>query len=189
VTRAAERACRWSGATRSGVVSVSAPERGGRPGDLIEEYLRQLRAGMRLGPAEAELILAEAEDHLRETAAAALATGMAEREAQEAAISSFGSVQAVTRARLASVMLAVLAASGFHWYFLGFLPANSSFPFAGGGYVVTWPGRAGFSWPVWSAAVSAGALALAGYLLARRRQRRGELRTRRPGRSEAPSRR
>jgi hypothetical protein len=30
---------------------------------------------MRLAPAEAELILAEAEDHLRETAAAGLATG------------------------------------------------------------------------------------------------------------------
>ena len=54
---------------------MSAPDRGETPGDLIEEYLRQLRAGMRLAPAEAELILAEAEDHLRETAAAGLATG------------------------------------------------------------------------------------------------------------------
>jgi hypothetical protein len=48
--------------------------------------------------AEAELILAEAEDHLRETATAGLATGMTEREAQEAAISSFGPVRAVVRA-------------------------------------------------------------------------------------------
>jgi hypothetical protein len=184
---------------------MSVPDRGETPGDLIEEYLRQLRAGMRLGPAEAELILAEAEDHLRETAAAGLATGgMTGREAQEAAISSFGSVRAVThahRARLArvarpvdvamaawklvsllllaggvtgmaSVMLAVLAASGFHWYFLGFLPPNSSFAFAVGGYVIGWPGPAGFSWPVWSVVAIAGALALTGYLLVRRRQRR-----------------
>jgi hypothetical protein len=68
------------------------------PNDPIEEYLEQLRAGLRAAPHEAELILAEAEDHLRETAAAALAAGMTEREAQEAAISSFGSVRAVVRA-------------------------------------------------------------------------------------------
>ena len=66
--------------------------------DPIEEYLGQLRAGLRTGPQEAELILAEAEDHLRETAAAGLATGMTEREAQEAAIAAFGPVRAVVRA-------------------------------------------------------------------------------------------
>jgi hypothetical protein len=74
--------------------------------DPIGEYLDQLRAGLRTGlraglctgPQEAELILAEAEDHLRETAAAGLAIGMTEREAQEAAISSFGPVRAVVRA-------------------------------------------------------------------------------------------
>jgi hypothetical protein len=66
--------------------------------DLIEEYLRRLRASLRAGAAEAELIVAEAEDHLRETTAVGLAAGLTEREAQEAAISAFGSVRAVVRA-------------------------------------------------------------------------------------------
>jgi hypothetical protein len=71
------------------------------PGDPIEEYLDQLRAGLRAAPHQAEVILAEAEDHLRETAAAGLSIGMTEREAQEAAISSFGQVRAVVRAHQA----------------------------------------------------------------------------------------
>jgi hypothetical protein len=66
--------------------------------DLIAGYLDQMRAGLRVPAAEAELIVAEAEDHLRETAAAGRAVGMTEREAQEAAISSFGPVRAVVRA-------------------------------------------------------------------------------------------
>jgi hypothetical protein len=74
------------------VVSVNRHE------DPIGRYLEQVRAGLRVAPAEAELILAEAEDHLRETAAAGLAAGLTEREAQEAAISAFGSVSAVVRA-------------------------------------------------------------------------------------------
>jgi hypothetical protein len=68
------------------------------PRDPIGEYLAALRASLRVRPGEAELIVAEAEDHLRETAAAGLAAGMTEREAQEAAISAFGSVRAVVRA-------------------------------------------------------------------------------------------
>ena len=68
------------------------------PGDLIGEYLGQLRAGLRVAPGEAELIVAEAEDHLREMAAAGTAIGMTEHEAQQAAISSFGPVRAVVRA-------------------------------------------------------------------------------------------
>jgi hypothetical protein len=68
------------------------------PHDPIGEYLDQIRAGLRAGAREAELILAEAEDHLRETVTAGLAAGLTEREAQEAAISSFGSVGAVIRA-------------------------------------------------------------------------------------------
>ena len=69
--------------------------------DLIAGYLDQMRAGLRVPAAEAELILAEAEDHLRETAAAGREVGMTEREAQEAAISSFGPVRAVVRAHRA----------------------------------------------------------------------------------------
>jgi hypothetical protein len=68
------------------------------PNDPVGQYLGQLRAGLRVAPQEAELILAEAEDHLRETAASGLAAGLTEREAQEAAISAFGSVRAVIRA-------------------------------------------------------------------------------------------
>lgn len=62
----------------------------------VDEYLRQLRANLR--SRDADRIVAEAEDHLRETVAAGLAAGLAEREAQEAAISAFGSVRAVVRA-------------------------------------------------------------------------------------------
>ena len=68
------------------------------PRDLIEEYLSDLRARLELAPEEAGLVVAEAEDHLRETAACGLATGMTEREAQLAAISAFGSVAAVVHA-------------------------------------------------------------------------------------------
>ncbi len=66
--------------------------------DLIAGYLAELRAGLWVPVAEAELIVAEAEDHLCETAAAGLAVGMTELEAQQAAISSFGPVRAVVRA-------------------------------------------------------------------------------------------
>jgi hypothetical protein len=66
--------------------------------DLIGQYLDELRASLRLAPEKAALIVAEAEDHLRTTASDALAAGMTEREAQQAAISAFGSVRAVVRA-------------------------------------------------------------------------------------------
>jgi hypothetical protein len=64
--------------------------------DLIADYLREL--GTRLRTPDADLVLAETEDHLRESVAAGLAVGMTEREAQEAAISAFGPVRAVVRA-------------------------------------------------------------------------------------------
>jgi hypothetical protein len=68
------------------------------PRDLIEGYLNELRASLELAPEEAVLVVAEAEDHLRETAACGLATGMTELEAQQAAISAFGSIRAVVHA-------------------------------------------------------------------------------------------
>ncbi len=71
------------------------------PGDLIEQYLSELRASLELAPADAGLVVAEAEDHLRETVACGLATGMTEHEAQLAAISAFGSVPAVVGAHAA----------------------------------------------------------------------------------------
>jgi HAAS domain-containing protein len=70
------------------VVGVSA--------DPVTRYLDELRVKLRTP--DADLVLAEAEDHLREAVAAGLAIGMSEREAQEAAISAFGSVRAVVRA-------------------------------------------------------------------------------------------
>jgi len=66
--------------------------------DLIAGYLAELRAGLWVPAAEAELIVAEAEDHLRETAAVGLEVGMTELEAHQAAISNFGPVRAVIRA-------------------------------------------------------------------------------------------
>ena len=84
--------------------------------DLIAGYLEELYAGLRVPVAEAELIAAEAEDHLRETAAAGIAIGMTELEAQQAAISSFGPVRAVVRAhrrRTVTVGSAAMAALKF----------------------------------------------------------------------------
>lgn len=66
--------------------------------DLIARYLEELYAGLRVPAAEAQLIAAEAEDHLRETAATGIAIGMTELEAQQAAISSFGPIRVVVRA-------------------------------------------------------------------------------------------
>jgi hypothetical protein len=68
------------------------------PRDLIADYLSDLRASLELAPEEADLVVAEAEDHLRETAACGLAIGMTEHEAQLAAISAFGPVTAVVHA-------------------------------------------------------------------------------------------
>jgi hypothetical protein len=65
---------------------------------MIEEYLSQLRAGLRTSPAERERILTEARDHLQESMAAGRAAGLTEAEAADAAISAFGSVRAVLRA-------------------------------------------------------------------------------------------
>jgi hypothetical protein len=119
--------------------------------DLIGAYLAELRAKLRTP--DAELVLAEADDHLRESVAAGLAIGMSEREAREAAISAFGSVRAVVRAHTfrkdqlaAGLVLAALklgwtgmfaiAASGFvalamnHLFgrsFVGGAPAGTRF--------------------------------------------------------------
>jgi hypothetical protein len=88
--------------------------------DLIAGYLADLRAGLRVPPGEAELILAEAEDHLRETAAAGRAVGMTELEAQQAGISSFGSVRAVVRAHRRRKLTAGAAAMAV-WKLTGLL--------------------------------------------------------------------
>lgn len=66
--------------------------------DLVEQYLDQLYTRLRSAPRDARRILAEAEDHLREAVTDGLAAGLTQREAEEQAVSSFGSVRAVVRA-------------------------------------------------------------------------------------------
>jgi hypothetical protein len=102
--------------------------------DLIAGYLAELHAGLPVPGVEAELILAEAEDHLRETAAARLAAGMTEREAQQAAISSFGPVRAVARAHRRRTLTAVAAAIAA-WKLAGLLATTVG---AGGLATVLW---------------------------------------------------
>jgi hypothetical protein len=77
---------------------MSAAGSGGTPRDLVDAYLAELRRNLRAAPGEAEHILAEAEDHLLQTTAAGLASGLTGSEAQEAAMSTFGSVRSVVRA-------------------------------------------------------------------------------------------
>jgi vacuolar-type H+-ATPase subunit H len=67
-------------------------------GDLVEDYLDQLYARLRCAPRDAREILAEAEDHLREAVTDGLAAGLTQAEAQQQAVSGFGSVRAVVRA-------------------------------------------------------------------------------------------
>ena len=67
-------------------------------GSLVEDYLDQLYARLRCAPRDARRILAEAEDHLRESVTDGLAAGLTQAEAEEQAVSSFGSVRAVVRA-------------------------------------------------------------------------------------------
>jgi hypothetical protein len=66
--------------------------------DLVEQYLDQLYERLRCAPRDARRILAEAEDHLREAVTDGLAAGLTQAEAEEQAVSSFGSVRAVVRA-------------------------------------------------------------------------------------------
>jgi HAAS len=78
--------------------------------DLIARYLAQLKAGLRTTPERAGQILAEAEDHLRESAAAGEAMGITERDAQEAAIAAFGGARAIARAHRRPVAAALAEA-------------------------------------------------------------------------------
>jgi hypothetical protein len=101
--------------------------------DPVENYLDQLYVGLRGSPRQGRRILAEAEDHLREGVADGLAAGLTEREAQEQAISSFGSVRAVVLAhdrRLRQVpglaILADLAMSAWRLGSIGLLAVGAS---------------------------------------------------------------
>ena len=70
----------------------------GVSGDPIADYLARLRAGLRTAPPRTAEIVAEAEDHLRESAAARRAGGLGDHAAQQAAIRAFGPVDRVVRA-------------------------------------------------------------------------------------------
>ncbi len=183
----------------AGVVVMNRASHGRDP---IEEYLDQLRAGLRTGPREAELIVAEAEDHLRETAAAGLAIGMTEPDAQNAAISAFGPVRAVVAAhharrgrlaaageaglaawKLTSILLLMSGVSGLAITTINTIwPSFVLVPNSG----VCWPclpgqnfvpvpvGVSGSLWLAWAAATVGGAILLAGCgLTLRLRRRRG----------------
>jgi hypothetical protein len=160
-----------------------------RPTGPVWEYLDQLRASLRTP--DAGLILAEAEDHLRDAVAAGLAAGLTEFEAQHAAISSFGSLRAVVRAhqarrgRAAAVISDLaMAAWKLTWLFLlayyastlvAYADARMSLPSAGLQVV---PPAGGHG--TWIAAnIAAGIVGLpllVGYYLVRRsRRRRGRV--------------
>jgi hypothetical protein len=167
--------------------------------DLIAGYLDQMRSGLRVPAAEAELILAEAEDHLRETAAAGREVGMTEREAQEAAISSFGPVRAVVRAhrahrgwlaaaaeaglaawKLAAVLLLTSGVTGLaiDTMLRNWPPVVTVTP---GSQTPCWPCLRTQAavivnpvWPTWAVAAVGGVILLAGCgLILRVRRRRG----------------
>jgi hypothetical protein len=150
--------------------------------DLIAAYLDKLRAGLRMPPEQAEAIVAEAEDHLCETAAAGLAVGMTELEAQQAAISCFGPVRAVVRAHHHRGAMAGEAAMAA-WNLVAVLAATIG---AGGLVnvgikVLFWPPPAGAQLVglgpagravLYGALMAGGVIAVTGYRLIRRRRRR-----------------
>ena len=102
-------------------------------GDLVEEYLDQLYTKLRGSPRQGRRLLAEAEDHLRQGVDEGLAGGLTLREAQQHAVSSFGSVRAVVRAhdtrlrRLpGTAVLADLGMSGWKLGSIGLLAVGAS---------------------------------------------------------------
>lgn len=110
---------------------MSKPE--GRAGDLVEEYLDELYTKLRGSPRQGRWLLAEAEDHLRLGVDEGLAGGLTREEAQQHAVSSFGSVRAVVRAhdsRLRRVpgaaVLADLVMSGWKLGSIGLLAVGAS---------------------------------------------------------------
>jgi hypothetical protein len=155
------------------------------PAGPIAEYLDQLHASLRVK--DASLILAEAEDHLQETVAAGLAAGLTELEAQEAAISSFGSVRAVVRAHqtrqgraAAAITDAAMAGWKVAWLFLLAYTVSSAIWYAHARLGASSAELSGVPMVVasraWIAAKVAAGIAgpplIAGYFLVRRFQRR-----------------
>lgn len=88
-------------------------------GDYIDEYLAQLRAALSTPPARTAEIVAEAEDHLRESAAARQADGLGAAAAQRAAIAAFGPVKQVSRAHRPTAADYAAASAMRAWPLLG----------------------------------------------------------------------
>jgi HAAS domain-containing protein len=174
-------------------------------GDPIADYLAELRASLRTSPARTAEILAEAEDHLRESATAARQAGhLSEAAAQRAAIEAFGPAKAITRAHrppvtafaaaaglkalpllAVYVLLSALAGAFLLWGEGGlshghsFAPVTTTDHFHGDRKITVF---ALIGTPhLWQAAaifggcVLAGALLVAGFLLVERRGRRSGL--------------
>lgn len=172
-------------------------------GDQITAYLDELRrrlagGAVRNSREQVAQIVAEAENHLREAAAASVVTGMSGQAAQGAAIAAFGQAQTVARAhrpRAAAVLaklataacpllaayLLVAAAIGdlvVYWETRTTSPAADGFllggPRGNASIVVSGPASA---FPVRQVAPSivvcaiAGLVVFVGYLIARRRGR------------------
>lgn len=102
-------------------------------GDPIEEYLDVLYTRLRGTPREGRRILAEAGEHLLDAVAEGVAAGLTHREAQEHAISAFGSVNAVVRAHEsrrrrppAARLLADLVMSGWLLASVGLIAVGAS---------------------------------------------------------------
>ena len=152
--------------------------------DLIERYLAELRGRLRTSPEAAAEILAEAVDHLRESEAAGLAIGMTTQEAQEAAISAFGSVRAVARAnrRLAPAVAdtAMMFCGAVSSYLLTVFAVSMVVYVGVDSAVSSDPARYPFATPqgyggppvLWASAGAVGLALLASYLIARHIRRR-----------------
>jgi hypothetical protein len=152
--------------------------------DLIERYLAELRGRLRTAPQAAAEILAEAADHLRESQAAGLAIGMTEQEAQEAAISAFGSVRAVARAhrRLAPAVAdtAMAFCGAVSSYLLTVFAISLVMYVCVDATVSADPARYPFATPqgyagppvLWASAGAVGLALLASYLITRHLRRR-----------------
>ena len=178
-------------------------------GDPIADYLAELRAGLRTPPARTADILTEAEDHLRESAAASRAGGLPEEAAQRAAITAFGPARRIIRAHwpsasafaaeaglkawplLAAYLLLSVVVAGIALYVeYGVLRGETPVPVGSarrGDRTVTVvklvPGvqHAGLVAVAYGACVLAGLLLLAGFLIVhRRRQRSGKASARLP---------
>jgi hypothetical protein len=91
-------------------------------GDPIADYLAELRAGLRTSPARTAEIAAEAEDHLRESAAARQTAGLDAGAAQLAAIAAFGPVKQVIGAHQPTASAYAAAVGWRAWpLFAGYL--------------------------------------------------------------------